>query len=88
MTKARIAYRRDNAPAPENPGGKAYWDRVQHMYPFQITVEYFSSEDMDPRLVSRQITPHFTRVTFGGKSHFGFIRREHLETFKKMRGIA
>lgn len=87
MTKARIQYL-EGAEPPVNPRGRNYWALIQNDYPHQVTVDYMSAQDLDPRKVGRLITQNFKRVPFDRKTHFAFASELDLFKFKRMAGIA
>ena len=61
-----------------------YWEKNQHNYPFQTSVDHFSEHDLDPRVVQQNVSFHFLRVPFSGKAYWGFMTEENLNQFKRL----
>ena len=58
-----------------------YWDKNNHKYPHQCKVAHMSPQDLDPRVVQKEVNFYFLRVPFNGESHWGFQTEEHMIRF-------
>lgn len=69
------------------PPPEFYWEKHNHKYRFQISVDHMSEQDIDPRRVQKEVSFHFLRVPFGGKAYWGFLTEADLNDFKVLAKI-